>query len=162
MVAVSLQEVVYAMEALGDDGCAYLNPKTGKIVAIGEEDRMLLEDEDLDEASLPQWQRDSLPKMREALESDDFLVLPSKHDIHEWEIMNRFSLRETNERRREELLNAIHGNGAFRMFKSTIHRFGIQKDWFAFRDAALKEIAKEWLEEHGIPIKPSVGRQSGI
>ena len=162
MVAVSIKDIVYAMEALSDDCYAYLNPKTGEIVTISDEDRRVLEDEDLDEGLLPKWQRDALPEMREAMESDEFLVLPSKYDIHEWEIMNRFALDQNSDRRREELLDAIHGNGAFRMFKSTIRRMGIEKQWFAFRDSALEEIAKDWLEEHGIPIKPPVGPDLGI
>ncbi len=162
MVAVSITDVVDAMEITSDDSSAYLNPNTGEIVHIGGEDRSLLEDEDLDEEHLPQWQRKTLPKMREVMESDEFLVLPSKFDIHEWEIMNRFVLSQSSQGRREELLDAIHGKGAFRVFKSTIYRMGIEQQWFAFRQKAFEEIAQEWLEEHGIPIKPAVARRSGI
>jgi hypothetical protein len=93
--------------------------------------------------------------MREVFDSGEFLTLPSKYHIHEWEIMNQFAQSQRSDRRRDELLDAIHGRGAFRAFKSTIYRMGIEKHWFAFRQTALEEIAKEWLEEHGIPIKSS-------
>jgi hypothetical protein len=38
---------------------------------------------------------------------------------------------------------------AFRRFKDTIHRYGIQNDWFGFRDDAYREIAISWLEDKG-------------
>ena len=46
---------------------------------------------------------------------------------------------------------AIHGAGAFRMFKSVIRRRGMEKDWHSFRDRALEQIAREWCEENDIP-----------
>ena len=51
---------------------------------------------------------------------------------------------------REDLLRAIHGAGAFRMFKDTIRRHRIEAAWFAFRAAALRQIALDWCEEHNI------------
>jgi hypothetical protein len=45
-------------------------------------------------------------------------------------------------------LNAIHGEGAFRAFRSAIRRLGLEQSWYQFRDEALAEIARSWLEEH--------------
>jgi hypothetical protein len=39
------------------------------------------------------------------------------------------------------------------MFKSTIRRLKIEQKWYAFRQEALKEIAREWCPDHGIPWK---------
>ena len=39
------------------------------------------------------------------------------------------------------------------MFKRTIRRLGIEKAWCQFRDQAIKEIAREWLEEHHLTCK---------
>ena len=64
--------------------------------------------------------------------------------------MERFSNSQARPARRNELLDAIHGAGAFRIFKSTIRRLGIEDDWFRFRQAAFEDIAKEWLEAHDI------------
>lgn len=52
---------------------------------------------------------------------------------------------------RDRLLDAIHGHGAFRMFKNEAYRLGIQEDWYRFRNAALKRIAAEFLEAKGMP-----------
>ncbi|HEY6344301.1 MAG TPA: UPF0158 family protein [Bryobacteraceae bacterium] len=55
-----------------------------------------------------------------------------------------------SDRIREDLLNAIHGSGAFRYFKDTLRRYRIEKNWYAFRTDALREIAIEWCEQNGI------------
>jgi Uncharacterised protein family (UPF0158) len=50
----------------------------------------------------------------------------------------------------EDLLHAIHGAGAFRNFKDTLRRHGIESAWFAFRTEALRQIAQSWCEENDI------------
>ena len=75
-MVVALKDVVDAMDLPNDEWTSYLNSKTGEIVTVTDEDRDLAEDEDLDEMDLPQWQRESLPKVRQALESEEFLPLP--------------------------------------------------------------------------------------
>ena len=152
-VIVSLKEIVDAMDLPNEEWVSYLNPKTGEIVTVTDEDRHLVEDQDLDEADLPDWQRESLPKVREALESGDFVALPDKWETHEWAMMERFSSSQASEARREELLDAIQGRGAFRSFRSAIRRLGIEDDWFRFRQLAFEEIAKDWLRAHDISFR---------
>jgi hypothetical protein len=150
-VVISLSEVIDAIESQTDESASYLDPDTGEIVYVTDEMRSAVEEGELDD--MPGWEREAVPKVREALESGRFLKLPSKFDVHEWAIMDRFSRGQENGRVREELLDAIHGAGAFRMFKSTIRRLGIEKAWYHFRDQAIKEIAREWLEEHHLTYK---------
>ena len=167
---VKLRDVVMEMEMQSDEHRAYINRQTGELVTVSDEERRAVErhqnladDEDLDDDGetedsedsdwddLPAWQREGMPKVQEVLESDDYLVLPDQFAIHEWSIMEQFSESVDDDRWRDELLTAIHGSGAFRYFKDTIHRLGIQKDWYAFRDEALSEIARDFLEAHEIP-----------
>jgi Uncharacterised protein family (UPF0158) len=76
--------------------------------------------------------------------------LPTKFDVHEWEIMREFSDSVDSDRIREDLLNAIHGAGAFRYFKDTLRRRRMEPAWFAFRTEALAEIARDWCEENHV------------
>jgi hypothetical protein len=85
-----------------------------------------------------------------ALESEDFLALPGKFEIHEYSIMERFCLGVEDSEARDALLQAIRGRGAFRFFKAVIHERGIAEAWYAFRQRALEEIAVEWLEANGV------------
>ena len=93
---IPLREVVEAIELLRDDCVSYLDPDTGEIITVTEEERHLAEDESLDD--VPEWQREMLPKIRAALESDRFLELPDRFDIHEWSIMEGFSRGQDNDR----------------------------------------------------------------
>ena len=64
--------------------------------------------------------------------------------------MQEFSRSVKSARIREELLNAIHGSGAFRMFKDAVRRHGVEPDWFTFRAGALRQIAIDWCEENQV------------
>jgi hypothetical protein len=143
---ISLREVISALEAVSDDSTSYLDPETGEIVLVTEEEQAMAEDESWEEA--PDWQRELMPKIRAVLEGDRWLVLPDRFEIHEWSIMERFSRAQNIERIRSELLNAIHGGGAFRAFRSAIRRLELEQNWYQFRDEALADIARRWLEEH--------------
>jgi hypothetical protein len=152
-VVVSLKNVVDAIDLPSDEWASYLNPKTGEIVTVTEEDHYLVGDEDLDEQGLPAWQSESVTKTREALESGNFLALPDKFEIHEWAMMERFSSDQRSAARREELLDAIHGRGAFRSFRSAIRRLDVEDEWFRFRKLAFEEIAKDWLRAHDLSLR---------
>ena len=148
---ISLSKVIDAIESATDEADSYLDPDSGEIVYVTDEMRDLAEEGE--DEHTPEWMREELPKVREALESGRFLSLPTKFDVHEWAIMEDFSEEQENDRVRGALLDAIHGSGAFRMFKSTIRRLGVEKDWYKFRDEAIKQIAVEWLEEHHLQYK---------
>jgi hypothetical protein len=149
---VSIRDVVDAIDLPNNDWRSYLNVDTGEVVTVTDEDRRLIED-GADPDDLPDWQRETLPRVREALESDRFLELPGSFEIHEWSIMEDFAAGLTNEDSRAELFDALRGRGAFRMFRSAIQRLGIEKDWYRHRDAAFERIAKDWLEAHDVPYR---------
>lgn len=146
---VSLREVVEKLETLMDSSTAYIDRRTGELYSLSEEDAAMLDD-DLEADDLPEWAREMLPKIREVLESEDWLELPSKFDIHEWAIMDSFSHSIEEPDLRDELLNAIRGSGAFRHFKAAIYRWGIQEHWYQYKRNALERIAADWLDENGI------------
>ena len=148
-VIVSLRDVLDHMEMVSDESRAYINPKTGELIALTDEELALGEDPE-EAAEAPQWRKDLLPKAREVLQSEDFLPLPGEFEIHEWSIMERFADSLSDVAVKDELLNAIHGRGAFRRFKDAVRRIGRADEWYRFRDAALEEIAIEFLEAHGI------------
>jgi hypothetical protein len=142
-----LRDVVDALDP-PDDWAAYLNLDTGEVITVSGEERRMVE-RNVPEDDLPDWQREALPRVREALDSDRFVPLPDRFKVHEWGIMERFSVERTDPQR-NQLLDAIHGPGAFRRFKQAIRRLGIEEEWHRYRDSALEEIAKEWLEAHGL------------
>ena len=143
------------MDSVGDEMTAYINNKTGELFTVGEEEARLIEDGYKDDDFIPDWQKEMLPKVREVLESGDFVPLPDKFEIHEYSIMERFCRSIENDDLQHELLHAIRGGGAFRRFKNTVHRRVIQDDWYGYRDNALKRIAADFLEVEGIAFSDS-------
>lgn len=146
----TIQKIADEIDALPDGWTSYLNRSTGEVYTLSDDDVFLIED-DLDDDSLPKWQLDELPKIREVLEGDVWVQLPSAFEVHEWSIMNDFSLNIADEGLRDELLHSIHRKGAFRNFKETIGRRGIEERWFQFKSEALERIVTDWLDAHDIP-----------
>jgi hypothetical protein len=62
---------------------------------------------------------------------------------------------DRTERLGDELQNAISGPGAFRYFKDTLRRYRCEKDWYAYRDETLRQIAIDWCKENGIEYSES-------
>ena len=149
---VSLRDVIDEMETMSDEATAYINRKTGELITITDEMFSLAEDPDEEEDAL-EWEKELLPKVREVAASEDFIPLPSKFDIHEWSIMERFARSVADGDVRDELEAALHGRGAFGRFNDALHRRGMTDAWYRYRDAALEEIAIEFLEAHGIELR---------
>jgi len=157
-IPVKLSEIVDEMSMSGDEISTFLNRVTGEIVTVtGEESRAAEDPEDW--VLLPAWQQEVMPKVKEALESDDYVKLPGQYEIHEWSIMEQFADSLDDEGASDELLTALRGRGAFRYFKDTVHRLGIQEDWYRFRDEAFKEIARHWLRANDIPFVENDSRE---
>jgi len=150
MKPVSLKSVVNEMDVFGDQMTACINKKTGELFTVTEDEANIIEEGNEDDEFIPEWQKETLPKVRDILESDDFVPLPDCFEIHEYSIMERFCRSLQDEGLQDELLQAIRGSGAFRYFKDVIHRTGIQDGLYGFRDEALKEIATAFLEMEGI------------
>jgi Uncharacterised protein family (UPF0158) len=149
---VSLRDVIDEMEMSSDEATSYINRKTGELITLTHEELALAEDPD-EAGEAAEWQKDILPKAREVATSGDFIPLPGKFEIHEWSIMERFARSITDAAVNDELQAAVHGGGAFRRFKDALHRLGIADEWYRFRDAALEEIAVDFLEAQGIEFR---------
>jgi hypothetical protein len=150
---VSLDLVVDELESLSPGMLAYVHRQTGELITLTEEMQELAEREDPDDDDVDDWWGDDLPvdKLREIVDSGDWMALPDPFAIHEWEIMRAFADTVADERRSEELHGALRGRGAFRRFKDVLSRYGLQEPWLTFKRKAIEQIARDALEGAGIP-----------
>ena len=146
-VVVSLRELVDELKIITDEHHVFLNKVTGKIVTLTDEDISAVESGD-DTEERQDWEQEVFEQAKEVSLSGNYLELPSKFDIHEYKIMERFCLDFPDERISDDLLDKIRGSGAFRRFKEAIYRYGIEHEWFKFQDEAYKEIVISWLESN--------------
>ena len=149
MIAVKLKDIVDEISFMLDETSSYLNTKTGEVVTVTSEELRVAENEEPLE-DFPEWQRDVIRIAGEILETDDYLPLPTKFDIHEYSIMERFCRSVEDDDICDDLCNAIRGRGAFGRFKDRIQEYGIADHWHKYLDNALREIAIDWCGENGI------------
>ncbi|HEY1245857.1 MAG TPA: UPF0158 family protein [Hyphomicrobiaceae bacterium] len=146
---VQLKAVVDEMEFGTEEWRAFINRKTGELASFPG-DTLRAAEGDEEPAYAGDFEPEDLENCRRVLADEDFIELPNKEDIREYDIMERFSLSYPDEDLRERLLDAIDGRGAFRRFKNLIHRKGIADEWYRYRDDAVKRIAADFLEAHDI------------
>lgn len=149
-IRVKLDDIIEGLEFQSDESSSFLNKKTGEVVLISDEEMQAAEDDEPIE-DFPQWQQDPVRIAKEIVaETGDYIELPSKFDIHEYSIMEKFCLSLDDPEMYENFCDLITGSGAFRRFKDAIHEYDIADDWYKYRDNALRETAIEWCNENGI------------
>ncbi len=146
---VKLSDIIDAIEIMTDESSSYLNMKTGEVVMITDEEMGAAEeDEPLEE--YPEWQRESIETAKKVLETEDYISLPDKFDVHEYSIMERFCLSIDDEKIRNIMYSSIKGSGAFRRFKDNIHEYDIADEWYKYKSEALKQMAIDWCKENNV------------
>lgn len=147
---VRLSTIMEVIDISSDELTSYLNRVTGQVITLSEEEISAAEEGDaLDD--YPEWQKDNIRMAREFLDNEkDYLVLPTKYDLDEYRLIEKFSLSMEDSKTSEILYGAIKGKGAFRRFKDTLHRLNLTEKWYAYREAAVREVAIEWCELHEI------------
>ncbi|MBF8282777.1 MAG: hypothetical protein HW378_1692 [Anaerolineales bacterium] len=116
---VSLREIIDHLGFILDEYTTYLNKETGAIVTVSKEDLSHAEQAD-DVQDDPEWQPETLQEARAIPDSDDYIALPGKFDIHEYAIIQDFCHSIDDDELRGLLLDKIRGAGAFRRFKNAI------------------------------------------
>ncbi len=150
-IIVSLKDIVEALELGTQTAENILDPATGEIILVTDDDELEIEDPGDDWH--PEWQVEHFIKIRKLLKSKRVLRLPNSYDINEWSLMEEFCYTIENAKQQEILLDSICGKGAFQRFRETLDRFVLKDEWSSFRRIALQKIAREWLEENKIAYK---------
>lgn len=145
---ISVKSLVTTLESLPDEAAAYVNRTTGEIRVIGPDERAIIESDD-SSVTPPAWQIDVIKQAREIYSSDQWLELPSKRDVHHWNLMDQFAASRQGESA-AILRHALRGGGAFGRFRATLRQLGIEDAWFRFREEAITEIARSWLRDQGL------------
>lgn len=149
---VSLSNIVQEMQIISDTMAVYYQRSTGTFIMVTDEYIYAAEhDTSLD--NRPEWEQKIILETAAFLareDDGDTIPLPSRYDIHDYAIMKRFSTTVEDRKIANDLFRCIAGKRAFRRFKDAVLRHGIEKSWYAYKDEAYKEIAREWCEENGL------------
>lgn len=147
---VNINVIIEALEFVSDQTEVYLNTRTGEIFTIP--DQVIPETEmEEDDADFQEMQKEIREKAREELSSDEYILLPDFLDIDEYRIMEDFCLTLKDDQLSLVMCNSIRGKGAFKRFKEYIYRYGLADKWYQFREDVLRQKARKWCEDMGIP-----------
>ena len=143
--SVQIRGIIEGMEMQSDDMHSFLHRPSGRLVTVSDEALEAAESDDED------WVTpEELAEAREIVAAnDDYIALPDRFEIDEYRMMERFAHGLANTER-DATLRALHGRGAFRYFKDTVHRLGLAKAWYDFRDECYRDVARAWCEAHGL------------
>jgi hypothetical protein len=152
-IPVVIDRLAEELDALMDETSLYLNRETGEFITVLDHDLGIIEDklEEEEELEWP-WEGEDLQKLRDIVETEKWVCFPSKSEVNEWRIMQRFAF-EMPEPLSSSLEHAIHGSGAFRAFKSVLHGTGRIEAWYQFKHESLVRLVAEVLEIENIPFK---------
>lgn len=153
---VYLEDLMEAMDWSSEG--AYLNAKTGETLVITDDlSSAMRKSEDLPEGASDEEAYEAFgwgwefPEFLSFLRDEgEFLRLPDRYDIDEYRIMRHFAWSRDDDAHSSALMRAIQGRGAFRRFKDTCYRLGIEQQWYDYKDTRLMEIARDWCAEHGV------------
>ena len=125
---VNLADVIDAIDTINEDETYFYSIQDEEIVYVLEDD-----------------------------EDDEFFIpLPTKEEVNDYQIMVNFTETIEDDKKQDWFENAIHGKGAFRRFRATLERFGMETEWYDYLEACHRELAIEWCEQHGIVYDTSV------
>ena len=130
---VKLSDIIDAIEMTEQYSEYFLDKETGKVEWVSD---MAMTQEEQEE-------------VYDRLDEHDFYRLPTSFDIHDYDIMEEFVYTLSGSAR-DKLASAIQGKGAFRRFKDTVIRLGIDQEWYDFQSAEYKRKAARWCEDNGI------------
>ncbi len=149
---VELDVIIEALEMADDSISSYLDVETGEVHSITEEEFDLAEDPQTAIEHLPNWQREAVTLARSIQKQDGkrYMALPDKFDVHEWAMMDRFSMTLRDAQMRNDFHGGIRGAGAFRLFKHLLTEYDLWDAWNRFKQVELRQMAIEWCKENGI------------
>ena len=155
MKPVKLSELFEVLEFDSDEYGNWVDLQTGGVVRLAHSLVSAVEEGDEEAlAGMADWEKEEVEIARAMVEDsgERFMVAPAKFDFDEYRQMERFIATVEDAAAAEQLWRAIKGKGAFRYFKDTANRLGILKQWYDYRDNALKEFVHDWAEAHQISV----------
>lgn len=151
LIKVEMSELIEALETATDSVSGYYCISRNEFIMIDHEARRWVEDQ-LDINDAPEWMKAQIEHAKAIEEGykKDYYPLPDKFDIDEYAMMNRFAHRINNVDSSREVMQAIKGRGAYRMFRKAITDHGLLDQWYGFRKQCYKELAIDWCQRYGL------------
>ena len=159
MKPVKLSELIEALEFDSDEYTNRVDLLNRSVVRLPNSLLSAVEEGDEEaQDGLADWEKEEVEIAKAIVEDsgERFIAAPNKFDFHEYRHMERSIGTVENVEAAEQLWRAIKGKGAFRYFKDTASRLCLLKEWYRYRDDALREFVVEWAEANNVAFEDDV------
>jgi hypothetical protein len=149
-IRVKLSDIIEGLESQSDESSSFLDKRNGEVVLMTDYAMRAAEENEPFE-DVPDWEKELVSIAKEILaDTGDYIQLPTKYDIDEYSIMENFCMSLERKEIGDILYDLISGSGAFRRFKDAAYKYGVEDEWYKYRDNAMKELAIEWCRQNDI------------
>ena len=133
---INLSVITEALDEKMEDWQQFYNIRTGEVETIPDFDFI---------------DRSDYEELIDKIENnfDEWIHLPSRYDIHEYNIMERFADLKGS----YELRKALQMRKPFRHFKDVAIRIGLIDEYYTSKSEELRKIARSWCINHEIPFE---------
>lgn len=138
-MSVDFQDVVDALQMLGEDERNYYDCQLDELVYLSSEEFAF-------------QSREGLAEEIEEDETGRFILLPTYFDFNPYDFMVAYIEQLPDDDLSDRLSRAIRGRGAFRHFKDELDRSDRLENWYAFESKCCQALALEWCRENEIVI----------
>ena len=159
MKSIPLQSIIDYLVMATDESQGFIKIKTRALVFVQNEywekaDDFIIANKKPNVNDFYDWEIKEIKlamKIQNDINELDYIYLPEKYFIvDDYQIMRDFCITVKNNDKQIKLISSINGHKAFRMFKNTIARFNLEKNWYSFKDSVYKKNAIEWCENNDI------------
>ena len=151
-MSVNLKDFIQQLDCMFDEWSYYIDRTNGELLSFQDRYLSLAEELEADPLlPLAPWEQEEVEAAKTMLNHwDDMIRFPDKRELDEYGMMEDFIETLTDPHQRECFEIAISGRGAFRRFKDTLPRFGLEQQWYRYKDEALFDFARKWCEENSL------------
>lgn len=131
-------QIIDGLEMVDDMNRVFLDTETNDTVYLSDFD--------------PELTADTAELMEE--NPSRFIPLPDQREINEYGMMEDFIDDLPDGGKKYTLAMSINGRGAFRRFKDTVRHYGLEEQWYAFREKCYARVARRWCEDNDVEYAP--------
>ncbi|MBL7978502.1 MAG: hypothetical protein JNN12_09180 [Bacteroidetes Order II. Incertae sedis bacterium] len=147
MQVLKLDDLVRGLELSLRQLLVYLNPTTGQVAAITPEAFHAAEKGGSDSGK--GWEQMETRLAAEILDNADWMRLPTRQDVDEYDIMHRFVRNVVvNEAKIDELNRVLQSGLAERRWEMVVTGLNLADDWQRFRRQMFRRAMKNWCAIH--------------
>lgn len=146
---ISLEDVLYAMDFLDDDGGAYYHKESEEIISISKKEYIGAKTKVAID-NYPEWQQEAVKWAYDIVEKEeDYISLPKKHEFDDMAILKEY-IKTIKGTAKEAIEEKIASGRSFKDIKGDHEEELSSTKWYDYKDDFYEIFARNWCEKNNI------------